>query len=247
MSTKRIALVTGGTGGIGTAICQNLSKSGYQVVAGSSNKVKADQWKKSQQGLGFDIDTCVINVADFDSCARAVLDIEEIYGPVDVLVNTAGITRDSTLKRMSKDLWQEVIDVNLSGTFNMCRNVIESMLSRNYGRIVNISSINGEKGQFGQANYAASKAGIHGLTMSLAQEVASKGITVNTISPGYIATEMVMAVDEKIRNQIIAQIPVGRLGEPTDIARIASFLADEDSGFITGANISANGGHHMHH
>lgn len=162
-------------------------------------------------------------------------------------MNTAGITRDTSLKRMSPQKWQEVIDVNLTGTFNTCRNVIEFMLKRQYGRIVNISSINGEKGQFGQVNYAASKAGIHGITMSLAQEVASKGITVNTISPGYIATEMVMAVNEDVRNQIIAQIPVGRLGEPMEIARLVTFLCDEKSGFITGSNLSINGGQHMHH
>ncbi|WP_082880586.1 SDR family oxidoreductase [Oleiphilus sp. HI0128] len=148
---------------------------------------------------------------------------------------------------MSPQKWQEVIDVNLSGTFNTCRNVIEFMLKRQYGRIINISSINGEKGQFGQVNYAASKAGIHGITMSLAQEVASKGITVNTISPGYIATEMVMAVEESIRNQIIAQIPVGRLGDPKEIARLVAFLSDKQSGFITGSNLSINGGQHMHH
>jgi acetoacetyl-CoA reductase len=247
MSTKKIALVTGGTGGIGSAICQILSSSGYKVVACSSTEEKATKWKKIQEAEGYTIETCVLNVADFDSCTRAVLDVEEVHGPIDVLVNTAGITRDSAMKRMSKDLWQEVIDVNLSGTFNMCRNVIELMLNRKYGRIVNISSINGEKGQFGQANYAASKAGIHGLSMSLAQEVASKGITVNTISPGYIATDMVMAVKEEIRNQIIAQIPVGRLGEPSEIARIVDFLVSEHSGYITGSNISANGGQHMHH
>jgi len=247
MPTKKVALVTGGTGGIGTAICQSLSTSGFHVVAGSSNDEKASKWKAAQKEQGFGFDTCTVNVADFDSCTRAILDVEEILGPIEVLVNTAGITADSTLKRMPKDVWQRVIDVNLSGTFNMCRNVIESMLKQKSGRIINISSINGEKGQFGQVNYAASKAGIHGLTMSLAQEVASKGITVNTISPGYIATEMVMAVPEDIKNKIIAQIPVGRLGKPSEIARIVEFLASEDAGYITGSNISANGGQHMHH
>jgi len=247
MPTKKVALITGGTGGIGSAICQNLATAGYHVVSGSCSESKAKTWKEKQLALGFDFDTCVINVADFESCTRAVLDVEEVFGPIEVLINTAGITRDSTLKRMSKDLWQEVIDVNLSGTFNMCRNVIELMLKRKSGRIINISSINGEKGQFGQVNYAASKAGIHGLTMSLAQEVASKGITVNTISPGYIATDMVLAVPEEIRNNIIAQIPVGRLGKPSEIARIVEFLASENAGYITGSNISANGGQHMHH
>jgi len=247
MSNNHIAFITGGTGGIGTAICQKLSKDGFTVVAASSNDEKAKRWKQAQSELGFDIHTCVLNVSDFDSCTRNILNVEETIGPISVLVNAAGITQDSSIKRMSKDQWQNVIDVNLSGTFNMCRNVIEAMLQRKQGRIINISSINGEKGQFGQVNYAASKAGIHGITMSLAQEVASKGITVNTISPGYIATEMVMAVEESIRNKIIAQIPVGRLGEPSEIAHIVAFLADEKSGFITGSNLSANGGQHMHH
>lgn len=247
MSKKNVAFVTGGTGGIGTAICQSLHDDGYTVVAASSSQAKAYQWKAEQQDAGYSFETCVLDVGDFDCCTRNILDIEEVVGPIGALVNTAGITRDTSLKRMSPQKWQEVIDVNLTGTFNTCRNVIEFMLKRQYGRIVNISSINGEKGQFGQVNYAASKAGIHGITMSLAQEVASKGITVNTISPGYIATEMVMAVNEDVRNQIIAQIPVGRLGEPMEIARLVTFLCDEKSGFITGSNLSINGGQHMHH
>ncbi|KZY29119.1 MULTISPECIES: acetoacetyl-CoA reductase [unclassified Oleiphilus] len=247
MSNVNVAFVTGGTGGIGTAICQTLHDEGYTVVAASSSQEKADNWQAQLKTQGYDIKTCVLEVADFDSCTRNILDIEESIGPIAVLVNTAGITRDTSLKRMSPQKWQEVIDVNLSGTFNTCRNVIEFMLKRQYGRIINISSINGEKGQFGQVNYAASKAGIHGITMSLAQEVASKGITVNTISPGYIATEMVMAVEESIRNQIIAQIPVGRLGDPKEIARLVAFLSDKQSGFITGSNLSINGGQHMHH
>jgi len=247
MSNKNIALVTGGTGGIGTAICQKLTLDGFTVVAASSSEAKAKRWEQEQKELGFDIQTCVLNVVDFSNCTKNILYIEEVIGPISVLVNTAGITQDSTIKRMSKDQWQNVIDVNLTGTFNMCRNIIEPMLERKHGRIINISSINGEKGQFGQVNYAASKAGIHGITMSLAQEVASKGITVNTISPGYIATDMVLAVDELIRNKIIAQIPVGRLGEPSEVAHIVSFLADDKSAFITGSNLSANGGQHMHH
>ena len=244
-NTKKIALVTGGTGGIGTFICQALHTSGFEVISASTSQVKANAWKQQQAEQGFNIQTCVLSVADFESCKRTVLDVEEVYGPISVLVNTAGVTRDSTMKRMSVDQWQTVIDINLTGTFNMCRNIVPLMLERNYGRIVNISSINGQKGQFGQVNYAASKAGIHGLTMSLAQEVASKGITVNTISPGYIATDMVMAVPEDVRNKIIAQIPVGRLGKPEEIARIVNFLADEEAGYITGSNIAANGGQHM--
>lgn len=247
MSTQQVALVTGGTGGIGTAICQTLADNNFRVVAASTNEEKASKWKVQQQEAGYEFETCILSVADFDSCLKCILDTEETIGPIAVLVNAAGITRDSTLKRMSKDQWQQVIDINLSGTFNMCRNVIDFMLQRKYGRIINISSINGEKGQFGQVNYAASKAGIHGITMSIAQEVASKGITVNTISPGYIATDMVMAVDEAIRNKIIAQIPVGRLGKPSEIAHIVAFLASDQSGYMTGSNLSANGGQHMHH
>jgi acetoacetyl-CoA reductase len=247
MSNKNVAFVTGGTGGIGTAICQKLSQNGFTVVAASASQTKATDWKKAQQDAGFDMHSCVLDVSNFDSCTQNILDVEESIGPISVLVNAAGITNDSTLKRMTKDQWQNVIDINLTGTFNMCRNIIEPMLQRKFGRIINISSINGEKGQFGQVNYAASKAGIHGISMSLAQEVASKGITVNTISPGYIATDMVMAVDEAIRDKIIAQIPVGRLGEPSEIAHIVAFLADEQSGFITGSNLSANGGQNMQH
>lgn len=238
-------MVTGGTGGIGTSICQTLHQSGFTVVAASSSRAKADAWQAQQAELGFSIATCVLNVADHQACQTAVLDIEEAHGPIAVLVNAAGVTRDATMKRMSVEQWQEVIDINLTGTFNMCRLVTPLMLERGYGRILNISSINGQKGQFGQVNYAASKAGMHGLTMSLAQEVASKGITVNTISPGYIATDMVLAVPEEVRNKIIAQIPVGRLGQPEEIARLVDFLAAEESGFITGSNIAANGGQHM--
>lgn len=246
MSTQQIALVTGGTGGIGTAICQLLTDRGYRTLALSSSEEKAQRWQAEQSKAGYDIEARALNVADFSNCERLVLDVEEAIGPVSVLVNAAGITRDTPLKRMTSDQWQQVMDVNLNGTFNMCRNAIPFMLERGYGRIINISSINGEKGQFGQVNYATSKAGLYGLTMSLAQEVARKGITVNAISPGYIATEMVMAVDEAIREKIIAQIPVGRLGEPGEIARVVEFLASPDAGFITGSNISANGGQHMH-
>lgn len=246
MSKQQIALVTGGTGGIGTAICRLLKDQGYRPLALSSSESKALSWQEEQSRAGYDIEARALNVADFKDCERLLLDVEEAIGPVSVLINAAGITRDTPLKRMTTDQWQQVMNVNLNGTFNMCRNTIPFMLEREYGRIINISSINGEKGQFGQVNYATSKAGMYGLTMSLAQEVARKGITVNAISPGYIATEMVMAVDEAIREKIIAQIPVGRLGEPDEIARIVEFLASPDAGFITGSNISANGGQHMH-
>ncbi|MDI9246724.1 acetoacetyl-CoA reductase [Marinobacter sp. CHS3-4] len=246
MSKQQIAVVTGGTGGIGTAICQLLSDQGYRTIALSSSERKAETWQEDQLKAGYNIEARPLNVSDFGDCERLILDVEEAIGPISVLVNAAGITRDTPLKRMTADQWQTVINVNLNGTFNMCRTALPFMLEREYGRIINISSINGEKGQFGQVNYATSKAGIYGLTMSLAQEVARKGITVNAISPGYIATDMVMAVDEAIRDKIIAQIPVGRLGEPKEIARIVDFLASPDAGFITGSNISANGGQHMH-
>jgi acetoacetyl-CoA reductase len=241
----RVALVTGGTGGIGTEICRALAAAGAKVVATHySGDEAAEEAKLAEKGITARVMVC--DVSDFDAVGALVARVENEVGPVDILVNAAGITRDATLKKMGKDKWDAVLRANLDSVFNTCRQVIGGMLERGYGRIVNISSINGQKGQFGQANYAASKAGMHGLTMSLAQEVARKGITVNTVSPGYIATEMVMAVPEEIRNQIIAQIPVGRLGKPEEIARIVAFLADEDSAFVTGANLDINGGQWMH-
>jgi acetoacetyl-CoA reductase len=241
-----IALVTGGTGGIGTAICQKLSKEGIKVAATYHHEEKAKQWLKQQQELGYSFFIVPSKVEDFDSCGKTIAAVEEALGPIDVLVNNAGITRDTQLKNMTYEQWQEVVHTNLDSVFNMSRQVISGMITRNYGRIINISSINGQKGQFGQANYSAAKAGIHGFTKALAQEVARKGITVNTVSPGYTATEMVMAVPEDIRQKIIAQIPVGRLGEPQEIAHAVAFLASPDSGFITGSDLSINGGQHMY-
>lgn len=240
----RIALVTGGIGGIGTAICKDLSREGCRVVATyvAQERDQIDDWREKRRSEGGDVALFEVDVADFDSCKKAVESVEQEVGSVEILVNCAGITRDTQLKKMSPDAWNAVIDTNLNSVFNMTRQVVNGMIARGFGRVVNISSINGMKGQFGQTNYSASKAGMHGFTMALAQEVARKGVTVNTISPGYIATQMVMAVDEKIRNQIIAQIPVGRLGKPEEIARVVSFLAAESSGFITGANIAINGG-----
>lgn len=244
--SERVALVTGGTGGIGTAICRRLAEDGFKVVAGYSNAEKAKRWQSEQHAAGYDIAIAYANVADFDSCQKCFQEIVDKYGPVSVLVNNAGITRDTTLKRMSPEQWNEVIQTNLNSVFNLSRACLDAMLAQQYGRIINISSINGQKGQFGQTNYCAAKAGMHGFTKALAQEVASKGITVNTISPGYIATEMIMAVPEEIREQIREQIPVKRFGKPEEIARAVSFLAAEEAGFITGSDLSVNGGQYMH-
>ncbi|WP_163648282.1 acetoacetyl-CoA reductase [Modicisalibacter sp. 'Wilcox'] len=241
-----VAWVTGGTGGIGTAICRELAREGYQVVAGYHNPDKARNWLEEQRAAGFDnIALSGTNLIDYEDCEAGVREIRDTYGPVSVLVNCAGITRDTTLKKMSPEQWREVIDCNLNSVFNTCRCVIEDMLESGYGRIINISSINGRKGQFGQANYSAAKAGMHGLTMALAQETAAKGITVNTVSPGYIATDMIQKVPEKIRESIRESIPVKRFGEPDEIARAVCFLADKGSGFITGANLDINGGQFM--
>jgi len=247
--TKRIALVTGGTGGIGTSICKQLADDGYQVIAGyysGGKHEKAQKWQEQMSAEGYDIAVAFGNITDWDSTEACVEGIRRDFGPIDILVNNGGITRDSTLRKMSEEQWVDVISTDLTSVFYMTRMVVNDMLANGYGRIINISSINGEKGQFGQANYSAAKAGMHGFTKAVAQEVASKGVTVNTISPGYIATSMIMEVPEEIREGIRKNIPVGRFGKPEDIARVVSFLASEDSGFITGANISANGGQHMH-
>lgn len=241
-----VAWVTGGTGGIGSAICRSLADAGYQVVAGYNNPEKAQSWLEDQQANGYqNIALSGVDLSDFDACIEGARAIEAEHGPISVLVNCAGITRDGTMKKMSHEQWNEVIDTNLNSVFNTCRGVIESMLGEGYGRIINISSVNGRKGQFGQANYAAAKAGMHGLTMSLAQETATKGITVNTISPGYIATDMIMKIPEKVREAIRETIPVKRYGTPEEIGRLVTFLADKESGFITGANIDINGGQFM--
>lgn len=245
---NKIALVTGGMGGIGEAICQELAKNGAYVIASynrSGNHEVARKWQREQQNNGFDIGIHYVDVSDFESCAEMAQAIQEKYGAIDILVNNAGITRDVPLHRMGVEQWQEVLKTNLDSIFNVTRNVINSMIERGYGRVINISSINGQKGQYGQANYAASKAGIHGFTKSLSQEVARKGITVNTISPGYIETSMVLAVSEEIREKIVKQIPVGRFGKPDEIARAVSFLASTESSFITGTNLIINGGQYL--
>lgn len=246
MMQGRIAVVTGGMGGIGTAICQSLSREGAKVIVGfHRSHDKAKIWEDEQKKLGFEFRTNYVDVTDYESTKAFISQLLERYGQIDILVNNAGITRDSQLKKMSAETWCEVIETNLTSVFNLTQNVVNAMIEKRYGRIINISSINGQKGQFGQTNYAAAKAGMHGFTKSLAQELAAKGITVNTISPGYIGTEMVRAMDEKIVDSIVAQIPVGRLGEPEEVARCVSFLASDASGFMTGSNLMINGGQYL--
>ncbi|MBN2740224.1 MAG: beta-ketoacyl-ACP reductase [Rhodobacteraceae bacterium] len=238
---SRVALVTGGSRGIGAAISAALSEAGYTVVANYAGNDEAAAKFTEETG----IKTYKWSVADYDACAAGIAQIEEEVGPIDVLVNNAGITRDAPFHKMTREQWSQVIDTNLSGVFNMTHPLWPRMRERKFGRIVNISSINGQKGQFGQANYSAAKAGDLGFTKALAQEGARANITVNAICPGYIGTEMVMAVPEKVRESIIAQIPVGRLGEPSEIARAVVFLAADDAGFITGSTITANGGQYF--
>jgi len=241
----KVALVTGGTGGIGAAICLKLAKSGAKVATNYRNEEKAKAWQAEAKKAGHDIAIYQADVSDFDACQALADQIEKDLGPIDILVNNAGITKDGMFKKMSKEKWDMVMNINLDGLFNITKPLVEGMTDRGWGRIINISSINGQKGQLGQTNYAASKAGMHGFTMALAQEVARKGVTVNTVSPGYIATEMVMAVSEDIRNSIIAGIPVNRLGTSEEIAALVDFLASEEAGFATGADFSMNGGQHM--
>lgn len=246
MDTKRIALVTGATGGLGTAMCKKLHANGFEVIANYRNKEKADVWKEAMANEGYNISIYEGNVCDFESMGQMVRNIEEEKGPIDVLVNNAGITRDTRFARMTLDDWNAVIDTNLNSVFNTTRHLIEGMIERKFGRIINISSVNGQRGQFGQTNYSAAKAGMHGFTKTLAMEVAKYGITVNTISPGYIATDMVMAIPEKVREQIVSQIPMGRLGGTHEVAYLVCFLASDEASFITGANYSINGGQHVY-
>ncbi len=234
----RTALVTGGSRGIGAAVSRTLSAKGYNVAATYAGNDEAAKAFTSETG----IPTYKWSVADYDACVKGLSTVEADVGPVEVLVNNAGITRDAMFHKITPAQWQEVIDTNLNGVFNMTHPVWNGMRERKFGRIINISSINGQKGQMGQANYSAAKAGDLGFTKALAQEGAFKGITVNAICPGYISTEMVMAVPEKVRDGIIAQIPVGRLGEAGEIARCVAFLASDDAGFITGSTLTANGG-----
>ncbi|WP_299451943.1 acetoacetyl-CoA reductase [uncultured Pigmentiphaga sp.] len=241
----KIAYVTGGMGGIGTVICQRLAKAGFTVVAGCGPNRNYQQWLDEQAALGYTFHASVGNVADWDSTVAAFSKVRAELGPIDVLVNNAGITRDGLFRKMSLEDWRAVIDTNLNSLFNVTKQVIGDMIERGWGRIINISSVNGQKGQFGQTNYSTAKAGIHGFTMALAQEVASKGVTVNTVSPGYIATDMVRAVRPDVLQSIIDTIPVKRLGTPEEIASIVAWLASDDAGFATGADFSLNGGLHM--
>jgi acetoacetyl-CoA reductase len=245
-SKNRTVLVTGATGGLGTAMCKKLYNDGFNVVGNYHTKEKADKWLEQMKTEGFNIKLFYGDVADFDSAAAMIKKIEAEVGTIDTLVNNAGITRDSRLVNMKKEDWYSVINTNLNSIFNCTKNVLDGMIERKFGRIINISSVNGQRGQFGQTNYSAAKAGMHGFTKSLAMEVAKYGVTVNTISPGYIGTDMVMAVPEKVLNQIVAQVPMGRLGGTHEVAHLVSFLASEETSFITGANYSINGGQHVY-
>ena len=243
--TSRVAFVTGGTGGIGTAICKRLVNDGHRVATNFRDEARATAWKEALQAQGYDITLVSGDVASAESADTMARAVESQLGPIEILVNNAGITRDTTFHKMTAMQWQEVINTNLNSCFNVTRPVIDGMRARKWGRIIQISSINGQKGQYGQANYAASKAGMHGFTISLAQENAKFGITVNTISPGYVGTDMVMAVPEDVRAKIVAQIPVGRLGSPEEIGYAVSFFLPDEAGWITGANLAINGGHYM--
>jgi acetoacetyl-CoA reductase len=245
---QRVAVVTGGMGGIGEAICMRLAKAGHKVVATySPGNTKSGQWLQEMKAEGFDFHAVQVDVTDFDSCQKAVAKIQSDVGAVDILVNNAGITRDKTFAKMGKDDWDAVLRTNLDSVFNMTKPVCDGMVGRGWGRIINISSVNGQKGQFGQSNYSTAKAGMHGLTKALAQEVARKGVTVNTVSPGYIGTKMVLAVPKEILDtKIIPQIPVGRLGKPEEVAELVAYICQDEAGFMTGSNVAINGGQHMY-
>ncbi|MFN0185892.1 MAG: acetoacetyl-CoA reductase [Aquabacterium sp.] len=243
--SKRVAYVTGGMGGIGTAICQRLHKEGFTVIAGCGPTRDHAKWLGEQTALGYSFHASVGNVADWDSTVAAFSKAVAEHGSIDVLVNNAGITRDRMFLKMTRDDWDAVIDTNLNSMFNVTKQVVPGMVEKGWGRIIQISSVNGEKGQAGQTNYSAAKAGMHGFTMALAQELANKGVTVNTVSPGYIGTDMVRAIKPEVLEKIVATIPVKRLGAPEEIASIVAWLAGPDSGFSTGADFSCNGGMHM--
>ncbi len=244
--SKKVALVTGGMGGLGTAICKALADEGYTVVANClPNFPHKDEWLAKCKAQGFEFHAAEGDVADYESCAAMVHKIEAEIGPVDVLVNNAGITRDGMFRKMDKQQWDAVLSTNLDSVFNVTHQVLPGMAERGWGRVINMSSVNGIKGQFGQANYSAAKAGIIGFTKSIAQEVAKKGVTVNAIAPGYIGTEMVMAIKEEAREQITATIPMGRLGKPEEIGHLVRYLSSDLAGFMTGATLNINGGLHM--
>ncbi|EGK73292.1 MAG: acetoacetyl-CoA reductase [Methyloversatilis sp.] len=243
----RVALVTGGMGGLGEAICIKLAALGFRVVTTHSpGNTKAAEWLQTMNNMGYGFKAYPCDVSDFDSCKACVETVTKEVGPVDVLVNNAGITRDMTFKKMTKADWDVVMSTNLDSCFNMTKQVIDGMTERKWGRVVNVSSVNGSKGAFGQTNYSAAKAGMHGFTKALALEVARAGVTVNTISPGYIGTKMVTAIPQDILDtKILPQIPVSRLGKPEEIAGLVAYLASDEAAFVTGANIAINGGQHM--
>ena len=242
---KKIAYVTGGMGGIGTAICRKLYSQNYVVIAGCGPNRDFKSWLTTQSEDGYDFLYSVGNVSDWESTKTAFENVRDTVGDVDILVNNAGITRDSTFAKMSLEQWRSVLDTNLNSLFNVTKQVVDGMITKKWGRIINISSVNGQKGQFGQTNYSTAKAGIHGFSMSLAQELATKGITVNTVSPGYIGTEMVKKIRPDVLEKIVNTIPIKRLGNTEEIASIVAWLCSDDGGFATGADFSLNGGLHM--
>ncbi len=243
--SQKIAYVTGGMGGIGTAICQRMHKEGFTVIAGCGPTRDFTKWLGEQKALGYDFHASVGNVGAWDSTVEAFSKTKAQHGPIDVLVNNAGITRDRMFLKMTREDWDAVIETNLNSMFNVTKQVVGDMVERGWGRIINISSVNGEKGQAGQTNYSAAKAGMHGFTMALAQELANKGVTVNTVSPGYIGTDMVKSIRPDVLEKIVATIPVKRLGQPEEIASIIAWLASDEGGYSTGADFSVNGGLHM--
>ena len=247
MSIQKIALVTGGIGGIGTAICKALADQGRKVIAGyfPPEAETAQAWQARHQADGYDFEIVACDVSDYESSQKMLHDVENTIGSVDILVNCAGITRDKTLRRMTPEQWDAVLRTNLDSAFNVTRHVVEGMSEKGFGRIVNISSVNGQKGQFGQANYSAAKAGLHGFTKAVAQELASRGVTVNSVSPGYVKTDMTDAIPEEVRDSIIQQVPMGRMALPDEIAYVVSFLTDDRNTYMTGANLPVNGGMYM--
>jgi acetoacetyl-CoA reductase len=245
--TQRIALVTGGMGGLGEAICMKLARMGIKVVVTySPSNTKYQEWLKEMEGRDYHFHGVPCDVTSFESCAKMVELVAHEVGPIDILINNAGITRDMTFKKMTKVDWDAVMHTNLDSVFNVTKPVVDGMIERGWGRIINVSSVNGQKGAFGQTNYSAAKAGMHGFSKALALEVAKKGVTVNTISPGYIGTKMVLAIPKDVLDsKILPQIPVGRLGRPEEVAGLCAYLASDEAAFVTGANIAINGGQHM--
>jgi len=243
--SQKIAYVTGGMGGIGTSICQRLHRDGFKVIAGCGPSRDQGKWIAEQKALGYTFHVSVGNVAEWESTVEAFKHAKETHGPIDVLVNNAGITRDRMFLKMTREDWDAVIGTNLTSMFNVTKQVVADMVERGWGRIIQISSVNGAKGQAGQTNYSAAKAGMHGFSMALALEMASKGVTVNTVSPGYIGTDMVNAIKPEVLEKIVGTIPVKRLGTPEEIASIVGWLAGDESGFTTGAEFAVNGGLHM--